>query len=892
VILAVFRRNFSSYFSGVIGYLFIVAFVGASAYLAFRPQFFANNLANLDELNEWFPWLLLFIVPAITMSSWAEERKQGTDELLFTLPATDFEILLGKYLSVLAIYTVALLFSMLFCGFGVMTILTTTAQGGFADFDKGLIVTNYLGYWLSGAALLSAGMVASILTSNATVAFIVGAALCAVPVFIGSVAPSNRLLQSLSVSEQLRDFGLGMIPISGILYFASFVAFMLYLNLVLISKRHWSGGPHGTPMGLHLLARGVSLAIVLVCFNVVAANASTRLDLTSERLYSVFPTTRKVITEIKPERPVLIQAFISPQVPSNYVATRSNLIGLLRQYDQIGGDRLKVRIVETEQFSDAADEAKKFGIQPRQIQTERGGKVFVESVFLGAVVSSGSDDEVVVPFFDLGTPVEYELTRSVRTVAGNKRLKVGILTSDAKLFGGFDPATFSSTPEWRIISELKKQYAVEQVPADGPITGSFDVLIAAMPSSLTEPQLTNLVDYVKRGRPTLIFDDPLPVFSPGLSLAPRQPKPSPGGGMFGHNQPPVPKADNGKATRLLNELGIAWDNGETVWDGYNPHPEFADVVRPEVVFVSARSGGKSPFGSRSPISSGLQEVLLLFSGQIMPRQGAEGLEFIPLLRTSPESGVIPWDDLVGQSMSMFGMGGLRLKNDPPRLEDGVEHVLAARVTSKQSKDQSAGVNVVFVADLDMISDTMFDFRDRELYGLKLDNVTFVLNAVDTLAGDESLVELRKRRARHHTLSRVELLTETARNASTEATRKADAEAKKELEEAKSRFKEAREKIEKDTSLDPNTKRVRLGIIQEEEQRRLTVSEANIENAKQKKIEQAKASSQREIRKVEGTIQTLAVILPMVPVVLVGMFVFFGRLAAERRTIIPERMVKR
>jgi ABC-2 type transport system permease protein len=362
--------------------------------------------------------------------------------------------------------------------------------------------------------------------------------------------------------------------------------------------------------------------------------------------------------------------------------------------------------------------------------------------------------------------------------------------------------------------------------------------------------------------------------------------------MFGHNQPPVPKADNGKATRLLNELGIAWDNGETVWDGYNPHPEFADVVRPEVVFVSARSGGKSPFGSRSPISSGLQEVLLLFSGQIMPRQGAEGLEFIPLLRTSPESGVIPWDDLVGQSMSMFGMGGLRLKNDPPRLEDGVEHVLAARVTSKQSKDQSAGVNVVFVADLDMISDTMFDFRDRELYGLKLDNVTFVLNAVDTLAGDESLVELRKRRARHHTLSRVELLTETARNASTEATRKADAEAKKELEEAKSRFKEAREKIEKDTSLDPNTKRVRLGIIQEEEQRRLTVSEANIENAKQKKIEQAKASSQREIRKVEGTIQTLAVILPMVPVVLVGMFVFFGRLAAERRTIIPERMVKR
>src|SRR5690606_16147605 len=117
-------------------------------------------------------------------------------------------------------------------------------------------------------------------------------------------------------------------------------------------------------------------------------------------------------------------------------------------YDQIGGDRLKVRIVETEAFSDAADEAKQFGIQSRQVQTERGGKVFVDTLYMGAVVSSGADDEVVIPFFDLGTPVEYELTRSVRTVTGNKRLKVGILTTDAKLFGGFDPATFSSAPEW------------------------------------------------------------------------------------------------------------------------------------------------------------------------------------------------------------------------------------------------------------------------------------------------------------------------------------------------------------------------------------------------------------------------------------------------------------
>ena len=105
VIDAVFKRNFLSYFSGVLGYLFIVAFLLVGSFKAFSPQFFGNNVANLDQLNAAFPWLLLFFVPAITMPVWAEERKLGTDELLFTLPAADIEILLEKFAAV-GCYTV------------------------------------------------------------------------------------------------------------------------------------------------------------------------------------------------------------------------------------------------------------------------------------------------------------------------------------------------------------------------------------------------------------------------------------------------------------------------------------------------------------------------------------------------------------------------------------------------------------------------------------------------------------------------------------------------------------------------------------------------------------------------------------------------------------------
>ena len=111
VVGAIFKRNFSAYFSGMLGYLFIIVFVVAGGFLAFNTEFFTANEPNLDQLTKWYPVLLLFFVPAITMSVWADERRSGTDELLFTLPATDLEVLLGKYFAVLAVYTVALLFS-------------------------------------------------------------------------------------------------------------------------------------------------------------------------------------------------------------------------------------------------------------------------------------------------------------------------------------------------------------------------------------------------------------------------------------------------------------------------------------------------------------------------------------------------------------------------------------------------------------------------------------------------------------------------------------------------------------------------------------------------------------------------------------------------------------
>ncbi len=874
VVSAVFRRNVASYFSGVLGYLFIIAFVVAGGLLAFQPQFFTNNIASLDQLSAGFPMLLLFLVPAVTMSAWADEKKLGTDELLFTLPATDLEILLGKYFAVLAVYSIALAFS--------LTHLMVLRRIGNPDW--GVAFTTYLGYWFAGAALLSAGMLGSVLTNSTTVAFVLGVLICAIPVFIGSIIPSSDLLRGLSVREQLHDFELGIVPLSGVLYFVSFTVLMLYLNLVMIRRRHWSTGQQ-TSMGAQYVARALCLALALVSIAYIASHGNARADLTAERVYSLSPTTRQVLADIKPEHPVRIQAFVSTDVPRDYAPVRTRLIGLLRQYTQLAGSRMDVQFIDVEPFSKEADEAKTLGITPQRVRSEREGRHYEDTIYLGAVISS-SYDQVVIPFFGAGTPIEYELTRSIKTVAKEDRKTVGVMRTDADIIGG--------SHDWQIVTELKQQYNVKEVSPDTPLEeGKYDVLLVVMPSSLTEPQMKNLVDYIKKGHPTLLFDDPFPyVFNGqfGVSQAPRLPKPAPGSqfGMGMQRQPAPPKADDGKATTLMNALHIYWDNGRVVWDSFNPHPEFVTLPE-EFIFISPKNGTRGAFSPNSEITSGLQEMLAAFAGQIQPLK-EPGVKFEPLLRTSPRSGVMEWDEFTEQSFDfMRGFTPtVRIKEPRPHIMDLGGHVLAAHLTSE--KDNPYKLNVVYVADVDLISDWFFLMRNMGEINLNFDNVPFVLNAVDVLAGDRTFLDLRKRRPEMRTLTGVEAQTAKFVEERIEMTKQADEEAKQKLKDAQSRFNEKREEIEKNPQLSAPEKEEMIQRLKEGEQRRLDVAKANIDRDKQQEIDNAKNKAERRIRETERKIMIQAVLIPPIPAIVLGVVVFLLRLGRERRAISPERRV--
>ena len=860
VIQAILRRELASYFATPTGCVFITLFVFLSAMAAFwQERFFATNLANLDQLNRFFPYLLIFLVPAISMSLWAEEKKQGTEELLLTLPATDLQIVLGKYLAALAIYSAALLFSL-----SHVVVLCWLGSP-----DPGLMFSTYLGYWLMGAALLTVGMLASALTDNLTVAFILGAVFCSVPVFLnyaGAIVTGapQRLAEKLSVVEQFRDLSTGVITLGPLVYFASFAAATLYLNVVILGHRRWRTGPKTPPMRAHLAVRALALGAIVASLTVLASSSRLRLDATSEQIHSLSRETKTLLRSIDRRQPVFIQAYFSPDVPRSYVEARSGLTAMLREFQAVSDGGVNAKIVETVKYSPQAREAQeRFGIKPFRVPASEESARAVNEIFLGLAFTRGSE-EFVIPFFDRGLPVEYELMRSIRVVSRAKRKKIGILTTPAKLFGGLDFQSRAQAQEWSIVSELRKQYEVTQVSPDTDYPDDLDTLLVALPSALTQPQADRLTAYVGRGKPTLLLVDPMPAFD--LDLAPQEPASA---GPFA--APPSATAKT-NLRPLMDLLGVTWQTNRIAWDNYNPHPQLRTLPK-EVIFVS------KGFNQKDPITAGLQEVVLLYAG-VLKSQG--GAPFVPLLKTSADSGLVRWDDLVQRSMF-----GVAINPDAPHNPDEGNHVLAARI---QGKGSAGPVNAIVIADADLMSEQFFELRRHGVENLNFDNVTFLLNSVDQLAGDPSFIALRKRRPKQRTLEAVEARTRTYEAQRLHESEQAEALADQRLKEAQARLDRAVGEVERRGDLDEQTKEVMIANLKSAENRRLEVARANIDDEKQRQIEDSRAEMENSIRGIQNTIKLLAVALPPIPAFIVFLVVSVRRLRRERIGVPVDRLV--
>ncbi|MBX3472170.1 MAG: Gldg family protein [Planctomycetes bacterium] len=887
---AIFKRDLRAYFGNPTGYVFILLFVVLTGVMARPHTFFTENKANLDLLTAGLPWLLVAFIPAVTMASWATEYRQGTDQLLLTLPAQDPEVVLAKYGACFGIYTIALAFT------GVANIVVLEFLG---SPDLGLMFATYLGYWLLGGALVAVGMLGSSLTSNQTLGFIVGAIFCAALVAMQWLSPvvavrwavPAEVVHELSAVTRFESFGRGVVALEDVLYFVGVAGAALFANTVVIGRRHWT---QGSERRTHGVVRLAAVAVAAASGVLFVQQAAARVDITSEGMLSLKPEAKKILASLSEDRPVTVEAWISPQVPGPYVATRDALLRMLRELDARGGDKVHVIVHETKLFSEEAERAETlFKIKPERVEKTDGGRRTSEEVFMGLVFRCGTR-ELTIPFFHRGLPIQYELTRAIGAVADLERKKVGIVTAGLNIFGGFDFNTMQRSAEWQVIRDLRNQYEVSEVAGTAPIDTSLDVLVVPLATALPQGAIDRIAEYMHQGGNALFFVDPFPISD--MEKAPMRP---PGAGRNPFQQPRGPDPERGELDPLLHALGASFPKERVVWDGLNPHPEFE--FPKEVAFVvpppaDAERPKDDPFegggfNQQDPITAGLQELALIYPGEVEAVPLPE-VQATPLLRTGPRSGWHRWSEHFQESF--FGLQPVPADTRPYQPKDA-PRTLALRLKGQMRapKDTEAmkrgdlgkPFEAIVIADMDLISDSFYSLRRQGDKSLpELDNVTFVANCIDALAGEDAYLALRKLRPRHRPLAYFERLEAELTKQQTSAVEAAKTASKEQLEQAQKRLDQKLEEVQRRTDLDRRNKEIMLRAAREREQRKFDAEKRRIEDEERDAARRARTQAERARSAAIFGVMAVSLGGPVPPVLLLGLIVFIRKTKRERELI--------
>lgn len=238
-ITTVFKRELRSYFVTPVAYVFIVIFLILSgAFTFYLGNFYDRGQADLQPFFTFHPWLYLFLVPAVSMRLWSEERKSGTIELLLTLPLTMWQAVVGKFLAAWAFIAIAL----------ALTFPIWITVNYLGSPDNGVIFTGYIGSLLMAGAFLAIGSCLSAATRNQVVAFILTVVICFLFLLAGfpmvldffrSWAPQGLVdaVSSLSFLTHFTSIGKGVLDLRDIIYFVLMIVVWLYASAVVIDLK-------------------------------------------------------------------------------------------------------------------------------------------------------------------------------------------------------------------------------------------------------------------------------------------------------------------------------------------------------------------------------------------------------------------------------------------------------------------------------------------------------------------------------------------------------------------------------------------------------------------------------------------------------------------------------
>ena len=426
-LLAITRKELDGYFSSPQALIFLGVFLATTLFVFFWVEtFFARNISDVRPMFSWMPTLLIFLVATLTMKQWSEEQKSGTLEILLTLPVPRVYLVLGKFIAVLVLVSVAL----------ALTIFLPISVAIIGDLDWGPVVGGYIATILMVSVYISIGLLVSSRTESQIIALIITVLICGLFNVIGGRYVIGAFADNISTVMAAVDVGVrfdsierGVIDLRDLLFYVSLTVVFILANVISIDSKRW-----GKSSETKVYKRNVWLAFGLIGLNLILLNIilspynNLRLDITSDSEYSLTDTTKDLISTL--EDPVIIRAYFSDKTHPMLEPLIPTIKDILSEYKTISGNNVSVKIIDPSKDEQLEFEARRsYGVDPTPISiTERYESSVVNAYFDIVIVygdqferlgisdlvriEKSADGEVETRLRN----IEYDVTRSIKKV--------------------------------------------------------------------------------------------------------------------------------------------------------------------------------------------------------------------------------------------------------------------------------------------------------------------------------------------------------------------------------------------------------------------------------------------------------------------------------------------
>lgn len=494
IIWTIAKREFKAYFVSPMAYIYLVTFLVLVHWLFLR-SFFLMGEVSLRAFFDLMPWVYLFFVPAVAMGKWAEEKKTGTIELLFTYPIAEPHIVIGKFLAGLGLILTALLF----------TFPLPVAAALVGNVDWGPVVGGYLGLILLGGSYLAIGLWVSSLTENQIIAFIVGVVVCFLLFIIGEPIVTTgwphtvaAFLQYAGLGSHFESIGRGVVDTRDLIYYCSVVGLFLFLNLKAMERRRvWVA----------------AVLIALTAINLLAAHHFARIDLTERGLYTLAPATKEILGDL--EDVVTMRLYFTPELPPELLVLRRDVQDMLGEFKNHSAGKIQVEFHNPQKNVVEEQKVQMMGIPPVEVNVIKKDKQEVARVYMGMSIHFAAKQGVIPLVQNVGN-LEYQLAATI--------LKVTEVSKP--VLGWWGEEGLAAERRLDLLQNyLKERFAIrfiQEKPLDQLDGKEIPLLLFVVPEQLSEASVQAFQKYIEGGGKALLFIDR---FSVGMGEGGLLPKP-------------------------------------------------------------------------------------------------------------------------------------------------------------------------------------------------------------------------------------------------------------------------------------------------------------------------------------------------------------------------------